>query len=435
MAVPAEFVCYVERQAPATASSSSKRRRAAVAAVLLAVAICAAALLVSSPSGKSVGRVNFLTMKRSQTTSLARAHDVKLATQLIRAAPHSSVQSMELILKHWQDHMVSNLDADVSRGLMLAMVPKNIETALEESGKLCEKKDIIFSKFSQLLAKLSKESKTRNETDQTAHDAQVAATEAWLDSESEYRLEEEKKKEALDGASYARAEYEKWAETVKRTSERLATMQTNYDKEMADINSQRSLIQEILRLFGVLGSEPLDSATANAGGYMASEKAHPLTLKEIKSKISLLRQEAVNGGAIKLQLVNQLESKLANYAETDEVKKLLSGMISDLNTREEVISSALKQTQEELEKHKKKLVDYETQVVDLSNAADKAQESAAAQDLKRQALNGKKKDASENYKNEHAEYVIVAPPADRAITILEVIMKKINEFCAASTSQ
>eukprot|EP00960_Hanusia_phi_P073601 768050-Hanusia_phi.AAC.4 len=432
MAVPAEFVCYVDRHAPGAASSSNKRR-AAVAACLLAAAVCAAVLLVSSPSNRSGAGI--LSVKAARTTSLARAHDVKLATQLIRAAPHSSVKSMELILKHWQDHMVSNMDSDVSKGVMLAMVPKNIETALQESGKLCEKKDIIFNKFNQLLAKLVKESQTRNQTDQAAYEAQAAATEAWLDAESEYRLEMEKKKEAEDGAAYARSQYEKWAETVKRTQERLTTMQTNYAKEMADINSQRSLIQEILRLLGVLGSDPLDSATAAAGGYSAAAKAHPLTLKEIKSKISLLRQEAVNGGAIKLQMVNQLESKLANYAETDEVKKLLSGMIDDLNTREEVITTELTQTQDELAQHKKKLVDYETQVVDLSNAADKAQEKAASQDLKRQTLNGEKKDTSENYKNEHSEYVIVAPPADRAITILQVIMRKINDFCAASTSQ
>lgn len=34
--------------------------------------------------------------------------------------------------------------------------------------------------------------------------------------------------------------------------------------------------------------------------------------------------------------------------------------------------------------------------------------------------------AAENYANEHSEYEIVAPPADRAIYILQTIMKKIE---------
>jgi hypothetical protein len=59
---------------------------------------------------------------------------------------------------------------------------------------LCEKKDIIFSKFNILLKKLGHEDKVRNETDQAAYDAKQAALRAWLDGESTYRLEVEKQK-------------------------------------------------------------------------------------------------------------------------------------------------------------------------------------------------------------------------------------------------
>ena len=37
--------------------------------------------------------------------------------------------------------------------------------------------------------------------------------------------------------------------------------------------------------------------------------------------------------------------------------------------------------------------------------------------------------AGENYQNEHAEFEIVAPPADRAIYILRMIIKKIEDYC------
>lgn len=131
--------------------------------------------------------------------------------------------------------------------------------------------------------------------------------------------------------------------------------------------------------------------------------------------------------------MNLLQSKLANFAESDEVKKLLTSMLKDLDQREEIMDTALAETLTELTAHKAKLVDYEKQVVDLSNAADAAAMKASQEDLTRQDLNGKKINAAETYKDEHAEYEVVAPPADSSIYILKVIMAKINEFCAHGT--
>jgi len=254
---------------------------------------------------------------------------------------------------------------------------------------------------------------------------------AWLDAESNYRLQVQKQKEAEEGAKFARDRYEKWSETVKQTQSRLDKMNTDYSQEKASINDQRLLIQEILRMLGIMGDQPLDDASKAAGGYMA--KAHPLTLAEVKGKIAELKKEAAMGGPISLQQVNLLQSKLANFAESDEVKNLLNNMLKDLDQREAVIDTALSETEKELEEHKAKLVDFEKQVVDLSNAADAAKMKASQDDLQRQDLNGKKINAAETYKNEHAEYVVVAPPADRSIYILKVIMAKINEFCTHGT--
>merc|ERR1719263_1429458 len=100
---------------------------------------------------------------------------------------------------------------------------------------------------------------------------------------------------------------------------------------------------------------------------------------------------------------------------------------------QDVIKKAQAETEAELKDHKAKLVEYEKKVVDLSNAADAAAMKASNMDLQRQQLNGKKIDAAETYKNEHAEYVVVAPPADRTIYILKVIMAKINEYCVRGT--
>ena len=68
--------------------------------------------------------------------------------------------------------------------------------------------------------------------------------------------------------------------------------------------------------------------------------------------------------------------------------------------------------------------------VDLSNAEDKSAERAAERNLERQKLNGDKINTSENYDNEHSEFTIVAPPADKAIFIIQMIIKKISDHCA-----
>lgn len=65
-------------------------------------------------------------------------------------------------------------------------------------------------------------------------------------------------------------------------------------------------------------------------------------------------------------------------------------MLKDLELREEVLDKSLEETKSELEDHKQKLQKYEMEVVELSNAEDKADERAAARNLQRQKLNGNK---------------------------------------------
>jgi len=413
-----------------------------VAAALIGAALCGTVLVVLSPSGGvSVAQRAALTapMKAAaapakfglKTSAALAPKDSHLALMLLKAAPTAQVSKLHQMITHWQDRMVSSDDDDSSHGAMLAAVPRSITQALQASGNLCAKKDLIFDKFDKLLAKLGAESFNRNQTDAAQEMAADTSMKAWLDAESNYRLQVQKQKEAEEGAKFARDRYEKWSETVKQTQSRLDKMKTDYSQEKASINDQRLLIQEILRMLGIMGDQPLDDASKAAGGYMA--KAHPLTLAEVKGKIAELKKEAAMGGPISLQQVNLLQSKLANFAESDEVKNLLNNMLKDLDQREAVIDTALSETEKELEEHKAKLVDFEKQVVDLSNAADAAKMKASQDDLQRQDLNGKKINAAETYKNEHAGYVVVAPPADRSIYILKVIMAKINEFCTHGT--
>jgi hypothetical protein len=300
----------------------------------------------------------------------------------------------------------------------------------QEAGKMCEKKQVIFDKFNALLKKLGYENVVRNETDQKAYDAKMNALRAWLDGESTYRLEVEKEKEAAEGAAFARAQYEKWEATVKATKERLDTMNAKYPKEKEDIALERELIKTIMRLVGIMEDQPLDEASKAAGGYMAAKKADAQALKELKAKVAELKLQAAKGGAIQLRQVNILQQKLASFAESDAVKDLLMGMLRDLQTREDVIDKSLADTKAQLEAHQNRLMQYEQEVVDLSNAADKAKQKADAKDLQRHKLDGDKINSAEEYDNEHAEFQIVAPPAERSVFIIQVIMDKIEKFCS-----
>lgn len=132
--------------------------------------------------------------------------------------------------------------------------------------------------------------------------------------------------------------------------------------------------------------------------------------------------------------VDTLQSKLASFAESDEVKSLLMQMLKDLDQRQGVIAKAYEDTKAELASHTEQLVKYEKQVVDLSNAADKAKQLADNADLERQKLNGESTSAKESYTTEHAEFVIVSPPSVRAIYIIKTIMAKVEAFCSSSAA-
>ena len=425
---------------------AGQHRRNAVAAFLLAAMIGCVFVVVRPTHSVRIAAaekaVTASTRNGNQKLALKTAgslapKDSHLALELIRAAPTQSLEAMQKMIVHWQDRMVSSDDNDASHGAMLASVPRSITQALQATERLCAKKDMIFDKFDKLLNKMGAESFDRNQTDAASEMSKDETMKAWLDAESQYRLQMEKLKEAQEGAKFARDRYEKWSETVKETQARVDKMEKTYAEEGQAISDQRMLIKEIQRLLGIIGDQPLDDVTAAAGGYVAAKKApSPLKLAQIRAKLAELKKQAARDGpgqGISLQQVDMLQSKLANFAESDEVNELLGNMLKDLDQRDEVIKKALADSKAELEDHKKMLVEYEKELVDLQNAADAAQMKATNQNLLRQKLNGEKTNAAEAYEQEHAEYVVVAPPADRTIYVLKVIMAKINEYCAHGT--
>eukprot|EP00284_Hemiselmis_tepida_P009545 CAMPEP_0174916642 /NCGR_PEP_ID=MMETSP1355-20121228/1929_1 /TAXON_ID=464990 /ORGANISM="Hemiselmis tepida, Strain CCMP443" /LENGTH=436 /DNA_ID=CAMNT_0016161659 /DNA_START=11 /DNA_END=1321 /DNA_ORIENTATION=+ len=423
---PEEYVMYVENGAKPQAH---KNNRAALVLSALLLGMCAAVALVGV-SGPTDAR---------QTELLAGvdAHDSELAMGLLHAAPTATVAQLSQMLSSWKSQEISDMDGASSGSRTQMLSSAGFGSSLADSGKLCAKKDVIFEKLDQLVAKLARQGASLNASDAAAYKVKMEALGQWLDAESKYRLEVEKVKEAKEGAKFARQEYEKLAEAVKTTKERVAKMEKEYAKESEDNASEIALIKEIMRLLGILEDQPLDDKSKAAGGYMKpkegdSKMGDKVVLKSVQHKISELRQKvAARGGAGKGKLtsLDQLSSKLASYAETDEIKKILVDMLKELQTRNTVMDSALADARNDLKKHMKKLTKYETNLVDLSNAADKSAQKAAVADLKRAKLDGKKKTVSEDYKDEHAAYLLQSPPTERELFIILVIKKKITDFC------
>eukprot|EP00282_Hemiselmis_andersenii_P032024 CAMPEP_0169459582 /NCGR_PEP_ID=MMETSP1042-20121227/18029_1 /TAXON_ID=464988 /ORGANISM="Hemiselmis andersenii, Strain CCMP1180" /LENGTH=436 /DNA_ID=CAMNT_0009572013 /DNA_START=14 /DNA_END=1324 /DNA_ORIENTATION=+ len=403
-------------------------------------------LMVASCLG-SLMALALLALPSTTPTTLVSvgSSGLALADNLIRAAPTASEADLSTMLQQYTNAAISNMDATPT-GQMLAM-SGGIKSVLADSGKLCAKKDIIMAKFDALYNRLKAQSVSLNASDASALEKKNDALAKWLDGESAYRLAQEKVITANEGAKFAREQYEKYAATVKDTKARVTKMEASYPGEKADLMAERGLIVEVMRLLGIMDAVPLSDESKAAGGVaVPAESPAPAAaadaekkvvgkpskadLAVVKAKVSELAKKAIKVGGKQVAEVQKLTSSLASFAETNEVKTILLDMIKEIDTRLKVLDSAYAKAQEELKGHEAALVKYETQLVDLSNAADKATQEADRLGLTRQSLAADKKSSGEAYVDEHAAYLISSPPTEREMFIITVIKKKIIDFCA-----
>jgi hypothetical protein len=132
------------------------------------------------------------------------------------------------------------------------------------------------------------------------------------------------------------------------------------------------------------------------------------TKAELQAKFAKLQSLAlktkVPGSTQKLALINQ---HLAVYSETEEVAKILKEMLGDLESRLKIIDTVDEQAKKLVDDTEAKMVEWEKQLVALSNAADKAKEKQASAQLEREKLNGKKKVTHANYDEEKDAYELM----------------------------
>merc|ERR1712091_718208 len=161
---------------------------------------------------------------------------------------------------------------------------------------------------------------------------------------------------------------------------------------------------------------------------MGSAKAKDVA--QLKSKFAQLQALAAKtklpGASKKLAMIDQ---HLAVYSETEEVARILKEMLDDIESRLKIIDTVDEQAKKLVEDTEAKMVEWEKQLVALSNAADKAKEKQSAAQLEREKLNGKKKVSGANYKEEKSAYNLMIPPYEKEIYVITMIKIKIKSHC------
>jgi hypothetical protein len=89
---------------------------------------------------------------------------------------------------------------------------------------------------------------------------------SWLSSESTYRLQVEKTKDAMDGEKFAEDEYEKWKVTNKKAKAAYEEALKRHEQQRKDLADERELIRMIMRYIGVLSDVKATEKSIAAGG-------------------------------------------------------------------------------------------------------------------------------------------------------------------------
>jgi len=223
---------------------------------------------------------------------------------------------------------------------------KSVATMLADNSALCSSKDIILEKLNGLAAQVLAEIKTMNVTDTSKYDASTDAHKAWLDTESEYRLMEQKHSQAKEGAKYASEKYEKWAEAVAETETRYKKLAAEFEAAKISDGQEKALLQSLIDLLSQVKS-------------LKSNADKSVEMKEVEAKINLLKQLADQTKQPKLAaLAGSSQAHLTRLAESDKIADLLKGFIAELDQHLAALSANVDSAAADLAAHKDKLAKY-----------------------------------------------------------------------------
>jgi len=151
---------------------------------------------------------------------------------------------------------------------------------------------------------------------------------------------------------------------------------------------------------------------------------------QLQQKINQLEAISLKAKQPKMgQMLHQLKTSLAQYAESEEVAKILKQMLQDIEDRLRIITNLAASAQKTADEMEAKLIEWQTKLVELSNAKDKARAQAQAEQLQRENLAGQKKTIGQSAEQENAAYKLLITPYMREIYIITMIKQKIFEHC------
>mmetsp|Transcript_75897 Transcript_75897/g.203323 ORF Transcript_75897/g.203323 Transcript_75897/m.203323 type:complete len:146 (+) Transcript_75897:2-439(+) len=132
--------------------------------------------------------------------------------------------------------------------------------------------------------------------------------------------------------------------------------------------------------------------------------------------------------------VTKLKPPLAATPTADtggEVALILKQMLTDISDRLRILDGLDSSASTHQNDMQAKLIEWQTKLVDLSNAADKAVAASEAQALQRQTLAGEKKQADQTAAEETGAFKLMLPPYIKEIYVIGLIKGKILASCAA----
>jgi len=377
--------------------------------------------------------------------------DAKLKGLVVSLAEHSTTMSlaeMESKLDAWRKNPSTLLDMpENERMQMLANAGHGITmhtTSLVDDSTLCAKKDIIISKFDQLLKKLGGEELALNISNGKINEELKSSLGAWLDSESSYRLTVEKAKEATEGADYARNQYEKYNTAYLDAKKTLDQINKQNAEERNGLLDERDLIKEIMVMIGVMNDVEATDKDIAAGGknsdknqygvsdpYAIGNKKKAVSSAQLQQKLERLQALSSKAKQAKFStMLHKLKSSLAEFAESDEVALILKQMLSDIEDRLRIITNLATSAKKNADDMEAKVIEWQTKLVELSTAKDKANAEAQAEQLQREQLAGQKKEVAQTAAQENAAYKLLVTPYIKEIFIIQLIKTKVLEHCA-----
>jgi len=120
----------------------------------------------------------------------------------------------------------------------------------EASSGICASKAVVLDKRNGPSFQVLAELENRDATDAAKLQSSIEAHLAWLDTESEYRLMEQKHSQAKEGAKYASEKYEKWAEAVTETETRYTKLAGELEAAKISNGQEKALLQSLIDLLG-----------------------------------------------------------------------------------------------------------------------------------------------------------------------------------------